>query len=237
MNTPSTTCPNCGNALEEVKFCPACGQSANIQRLSMHQILHDLVHVLTHADKGLLFLTKELALRPGITAKAYMDGKRKQFFNPFSYLMLTIAVSAFLTNYFHLIEGSEDNSNPVSVMITKNINLVFLIAVPITAVFTKLLFHKSPYNYAEHLSMQAFMGGFRVFFFILIFTPLVIFFREQYYTVLSFYMAIWVAFLSWANIQFFGGNKIWVILRTILALILTQFVLTMLIFMTIKMLR
>ena len=81
------------------------------------------------------------------------------------------------------------------------------------------------------------MGGFRVFFFILIFTPLVIFFREQYYTVPSFYMAIWVAFLSWANIQFFGGNKIWVILRTVLALILTQFVLTMLIFMTIKMLR
>ena len=93
----------------------------------MHHILHDLVHVFTHADKGFLFLTKELALRPGITAKAYLEGKRKQYFNPFSYLMLTIAVSAFLTNYFHLLEIEGQPNNPVSAMISKNINIVFFI--------------------------------------------------------------------------------------------------------------
>ena len=235
--TRSVTCPNCGNALEEVKFCPECGQSADTHRLGMHHIMHDLVHVFTHADKGFIYLTKELALRPGITAKAYMSGKRKQYFNPFSYLMLTIAVSAFLTNYFHLLEFEGQPSNPVSAMISKNINIVFLIAVPITALLNKLLFFKSGYNFAEHLALQAFMGGFRVFFFILIFTPLVIFFREHYFSVLSVYLAIWTAFVAWANIQFFGGNKIWVIVRTLLALMLTQVIITMLIFMVIKGMR
>jgi hypothetical protein len=233
-----SNCPNCGNELpDSVRFCPACGQSAHTQRLDMHHILHDLVHVFTHADKGFLYLTKELALRPGITAKAYMHGKRKQYFNPFSYLVLTVAVSAFLTNYIHLLEMDAHNSNPVSAMISKNINLVFLIAVPITAVINKLLFYKSGYNLAEHLALQAFMGGFRVFFFILIFTPLVIFYRAHYFSVLSIYMAAWAAFLCWTNIQFFGGNKLWVIIRTFLGLVLTQIVITLLIFAAITMMR
>ncbi len=233
-----SNCLNCGNELpDSVRFCPACGQSAHTHRLDMHHILHDLLHVFTHADKGFLFLTKELALRPGITAKAYMHGKRKQYFNPFSYLVLTIAVSAFLTNYFHLLEMDTHNSNPVSAMISKNINLVFLIAVPITALINKLLFYKSGYNLAEHLALQAFMGGFRVFFFILIFTPLVLFYREHYFSVLTIYMAAWAAFLAWSNIQFFGGNKLWVIVRTILALMMTQVVITLLIFVAIKMMR
>lgn len=234
----ASNCPNCGNQLSQaVQFCPECGQSAHTKRLDMHHILHDLVHVFTHADKGFLYLTKELALRPGITAKAYMQGKRKQYFNPFSYLVLTVAVSAFLTNYFHLLEVDTQNSNPVSAMISKNINLVFLIAVPITALINKLLFYKSGYNLAEHLALQAFMGGFRVFFFILIFTPLVIFYREHYFGVLSIYMVAWAAFLAWSNIQFFGGNKLWVIVRTILGLIMTQFVITLLIIIAIRMAR
>ncbi len=236
--TPSTACPNCGNHLTKTdQFCPGCGQSSNTHRLDMHHILHDLVHVFTHADKGFLFLTKELALRPGLTVKAYLAGRRKQYFNPFSYLMLTIAVSAFLTNYFHLLEIDVQHSNPVSTMISKNINLIFLIGVPVTALFTLLMFYKSGYNFAEYLALQAFMGGFRVFFFILIFTPLVIFFREYYFTALSVYLVAWVAFLSWTNIQFFGGNKLWVTLRTVLVILLTQVVITSLIFMVIRMIR
>lgn len=205
--------------------------------MDMHQIFHDLVHVFTHADKGFLFLTKELALRPGLTVKAYVEGRRKRYFNPFSYLMLTIAVSAFLTSYFHLLETDVQHSNPVSAMITKHINLIFLVGVPITALFTKLLFFKSRYNFAEHLTLQAFMGGFRVFFFILIFTPLVLLFRQHYFTVLSAYMMAWGAFLCWANIQFFGGNKLWVIVRTVLSMMLTQFTVTFFIILMVRMLR
>lgn len=238
MSTPSTNCPNCDNPLPEaVRFCPECGQTAHLHRLDMHHILHELVHVLTHADKGFLYLTKELALRPGTTAKAYVQGSRKRYFNPFSYLMLTIAVSAFLTNYFHLLDADAQHNNPVSAMVSKNINLIFLIGVPITALFTKLLFGKSGYNFAEHLTLQAFMGGFRVFFFILIFTPLVIFFRQYYFTALSVYLAAWAAFLSWTNIQFFGGNKLWVIVRTLLTLMLTQVVITSLIFTYLRFMR
>lgn len=219
-------CKNCSRPLPaDVDFCPACGQSAHTHRLNMHHILHDLIHVFIHADKGVIYLTKELARQPGLVVKNYVMGKRKQYFNPFSYLVLTIAISAFLTNYFHLMEADMANTNPRSAMVSKHINLIFLASVPILAFFTWLLFRRAKYNYAEHLTLHAFLGGFRVVFFILIFTPMVIFFREHYYAGLSIYFALWLGFASWANIQFFGGRKWLVVLKTVLTYALTQFVL------------
>ena len=116
--------------------------------------------------------------------------------------------------------------NPGTAMITKHITWVFLGTVPILAFFTWLLFRRHRYNYAEHLILHAFLSGFRVFFFILIFTPLVIFFRQYYFSVLGVYLALWVAFIAWANTQFFGGKKWPVIGRTILAVVLTQVAMT-----------
>lgn len=231
MHPSSLDCKNCGRSLPaEVDFCPACGQSTHIHRLSMHDILHDLIHVFIHADKGVIYLTKELAQRPGLVVKDYVAGKRKQYFNPFSYLVLTVAISTFLTHYFHLMEIETVSPNRGSEMVSKHINLVFLTSVPILAGFTRLLFYRNHYNYAEHLTLHAFLGGFRVIFFMLIFTPLIVFFREQYYAGLSVYLSLWIGFASWANIQFFGGRKWLVVLKTILAYMFTQFLLGTIIF-------
>ena len=235
MDQPTPTCKNCESLLPEgVKFCPECGQQSQVHRLDMHHILHELIHVFTHADKGIFFLTKELVLRPGIVAKEYVAGKRKKYFNPFSYLVLTVAVSAFLTNYFHLLDIDLQRTTPANALVTKNINLIFLVAVPITSFFSWLLFRRSGYNYAENLTQHAFMGGFRVFFFILLYTPLVVFFRQYYFSVLSIYLMAWIAFLAWANIQFYGGNKFLSVLKTVLSVVLTQVVVTTLIFIAIR---
>lgn len=231
MHSSSIECKNCGRPLPtEASFCPACGQSADTHRLSMHHILHDLVHVFVHADKGVIYLTKELALRPGLVAKEYIEGKRKQYFNPFSYLMLTIAISAFLTHYFHLMDTNGPKQTPGDEMVNKHINLIFLASVPMLASFTWLFFYRARYNFAEHLTLNAFLGGFRVVFFILIYTPAVILFRDQYFVVVSVYLFLWVMFVSWANIQFFGGRKWLVVLKTMLAFMLTQVLLTAVIY-------
>jgi hypothetical protein len=61
-----TNCLNCGSGLGAgYKFCATCGQKANTHRLSFHEIGHDALHYVTHADKGIFHLIKELARRPG----------------------------------------------------------------------------------------------------------------------------------------------------------------------------
>ncbi|MEO6759972.1 MAG: DUF3667 domain-containing protein, partial [Saprospiraceae bacterium] len=215
---------------------PSCGQTAHPHRLDMGHILHEMVHVFTHADKGIFYLTKAMFRRPGLVAKDYVEGRRQQYFNPFSYLVLTVAVAAFLSNYFHLMDTSApgEHIRPGEALVAKNINLVFLIAAPIGAFFNWLLFWRSRYNYAENLTLQAFLGGFRVVFFLFIFTPLVLLFREKYYLMLTIYLGMWSVFLTWANLQFYGGRWWLVALKTVVSLLLTQVVITMLIYIILR---
>lgn len=147
-------CKNCAAPLRpQDQFCPACGQTAHTHRLDLRHILHEFVHAVIHADKGILYLTKEMIRRPGFVAKDYVEGRRKRYFNPFSYLVITVAVAAFLSNYFHLMESNTQHPNPVSAMVSKNINLVFLVSVPICSFFNWQLFRRSGYDKsapAEH---------------------------------------------------------------------------------------
>ncbi|WP_428658016.1 DUF3667 domain-containing protein [Runella sp.] len=226
----SAICKNCKNSLEaKDDFCPKCGQSAHTHRIDMHHIWHDVVHAFVHADKGVIHLTKELALQPGIVVKEYVEGKRKKYYNPFSYLVLTVAISAFLTHYFHLMEYNPQKVNPVTELTSKYFNLILFVAAPVSALYSWLLFRRRGYNFAENLVLQAFLGGFRVVFFILIFTPLVILFRSYYYYMLSIYFSAWSVFSAWAGIQFFGGPKWLTILKTFLVLFFTQMTISVII--------
>ena len=53
MNAAATQCRNCKAPLSGARrFCAACGQRVIEGRLTMRHIGHDIVYVLTHADKA-----------------------------------------------------------------------------------------------------------------------------------------------------------------------------------------
>lgn len=224
-------CKNCAHLLHpEDNYCPKCGQSAKTKRLQIKQVRKDVFKKFLHADSGILHLTKALAVRPGLAIGEYIAGKRKEYYEPLKYLTFTVGISVLLTAYFDLMLTNSVNSNPVSVFVAKHINLVFLISVPIAAAFSYLLFLRKGFNYAEHLTLHAFLGGFRTVFFLLIFTPLVVFYRQHYSTILAVYFSMWIAYVAWANIQLMGGPKWLTILKTIAIMLLTQAVISMVIF-------
>src|SRR5689334_23434282 len=89
-----TICKNCSTEFEG-KFCPNCSQKANTHRFTIGHFAHDAFHAVTHTDKGVLFLIKELFRRPGEVALEYNAGKRKKYFNPITYLLLVSALQIF----------------------------------------------------------------------------------------------------------------------------------------------
>jgi hypothetical protein len=95
MTETSSPCKNCGSTLTG-KFCQNCGQKADIHRITFKHLLHEFFHALTHADKGFLFLVKEMTTRPGYVVQEYLDGKRKKYFNPLSFLVIAAAIWAIL---------------------------------------------------------------------------------------------------------------------------------------------
>ena len=155
-------------------------------------------------------------------AREYFEGKRKQYYDPLKYLTLSVGISVLATEYFDLMSVQQPGSNPVSVFVARHMNVIFMFSVPVAAWISWLFFRKKNYNYAEHLALHAFVGGFRTIFYLLIFTPFVALFREQYYAILLLYFVAWTAYFVWANHQFFEEPLWLVVLKTIGLVLLLQ---------------
>ena len=228
---PEASCKNCGTPLRpEDKFCAQCGQSARTKRLKIRQIRKDAIKRWLHVDSGILYLTAALARRPGVVAREYFAGRRKTYYEPLKYLTLTVGISALLTAYFDLMSAGGDRQNPVSDFVAEHINIIFFLSVPLAAAFSRLLFFKKGFNYAEHLTLHAFLGGFRTVFFLLVFTPLIVFFREHYSKVLLLYFSLWTAYVAWANVQLMGTPYWLTVLKSILIIVFTQIAISFMIF-------
>jgi hypothetical protein len=141
---------------------------------------HELSHAITHADKGFLLLVKELLRRPGIVIREYLEGKRKKYFNPFSFIVIMSALSAFITYTSGYLtqagEGRRGTSNIyykeamyLSVTHGKLIGLVLI--VPLYALISWLFFWKPRYNYAEHFVLQSYSVGMYYIISCLVFVP------------------------------------------------------------------
>ncbi|MBK8609293.1 MAG: DUF3667 domain-containing protein [Chitinophagaceae bacterium] len=64
-------------------------------RYSVKHILHELLHVFTHADKGIFSFAWQLLTRPGHIAQDLVAGKRKKYFNLFQYLIIIVGLATW----------------------------------------------------------------------------------------------------------------------------------------------
>ena len=225
MNVTLKKCLNCG-ADVEMNFCPRCGQTIHIHRYTVKHILHDFFHSFTHVDSGILFLIKELTIRPGTVAREYIEGKRKKYFSPMQYLLLGIAIVTFLSvnlqlgtgligNYEVKGESLQNFTEQFLPFFYKSYNIFQFLTIPLTAFYSWLFFRKSGFNYSENMILNTFLIGQRHLLY-LIFIPFLYYFPENSRDIITVHMIIWSFYFIYAYIQFFRPKKrIWSALKTI----------------------
>lgn len=204
-------CLNC-NTENDSKFCKECGQSMSTHRLSVGHIAEEIFHYFTHADKGLYFIIKELFIRPGVVIEEYIEGKRKKYFNPFTFLLLCSSISAYLywkLDYFgNTTIKQEANQTPTEInhlliqtsrLMEKYGKIITILMIPLLAGIGKLFYYKSNKNYAEHLTIQAFVLAQTSIINIVLMLVSYYIFPEHY---LFFNMLFQVAFLLYLSIVF-----------------------------------
>jgi hypothetical protein len=226
-------CRNCRSTLAPAQaYCGSCGQRASRSRLTMHDIGHDLVHAVTHADHSIFSLVKELALHPGRVARDYVDGKRKRYFGPFAFLFISVGVASFAiliagVRWFEPIDDTAAAS-----FLQRHINFIILMQAPILAGLCRLFFHSSGLNYAENLVLAAYTSGFRCVLLALVGTPLMYFSGAERanQAVLVGYYLVWVAYFAWSAVPFFRGRVWWTACKAGVAAILTQIIAVYVIF-------
>jgi hypothetical protein len=143
-------CKNCGNPVTE-KFCAHCGQAVTAKRITLGALVHDIVHLFTHLDKGFGFTLKQLFTRPGRMQREYIEGNRASHQKPFSMFFICATVAALirywinlaLVNYYeagNMIEGDFFHEYWV---------LLQIVLMPLYTLISWLFFIRSGYNYAE----------------------------------------------------------------------------------------
>ena len=234
MTETSTTCKNCGSPLTG-KFCQNCGQSAHIHKITVKHLLHEFFHALTHADKGFLFLMKELAVRPGLVALEYLDGKRKKYFNPLSFLVIASAIWALVvlkSGYFESMGSSQTRgtyqipqeiawyfSESMRIIIQHGKIITLIITAPLLALLSWMFFRKYKNTFAENLVLNAFLVGQIHLAMVIIFIPAFLLLGHAKINN-NIYQVAFMIYLMVAYQQFFRNHVILTILKTILIVVL-----------------
>lgn len=156
-------CINCGHE-HEYKFCPNCGEKATVPRISFVTMLGEGIATLINMDKGFLFNVKNLLLQPNKMVNDYLKGKRKGIFNPISFLVIAITIY-LIVDALVVIEIDVRSANSevyrMGVEAGRFIKLYFkyfwILSIFWLSLSTKLFFGQ--YNYAEHLTINAFVIG------------------------------------------------------------------------------
>lgn len=156
---PLTNCSNCGTFLTG-KHCHECGQKANVHRVTLHDLFHEVWHVLTHTDKGIFRLIIDLALRPVSVYEGYFNGQRKKYFSPVLFFLVTAGILAFLSTYVFDYEDKVTHMNNeygrVMFHLTKYRALILL---PFEALLLWAVFRRW-FNLAEVTVFMLFCLGF-----------------------------------------------------------------------------
>jgi len=155
-------CKGCGGTLDSgMHFCPSCGETAHPHRLDLKHILHEFIHAFLHADKGIFLLVKQLAQDPGLTALSYVNGSRKKYFNPVSFLLITGGLAFFL-RYKLAVEvpaGSKKMTFFIAEFMHRYSTPIIVLTVPVLSLYSWLFFKSTGKNYAENMVMNLYMMG------------------------------------------------------------------------------
>lgn len=151
-------CNNCQKSFEGV-YCSHCGQKGTVGRLTMHEVFHELVHSLTHAEKGIVRLGREILFSPSQLYSNYFAGKRKSYFSPVTFFLLTIGLLILVGNKLLDWDSYQTGrSNAVEKMLFQFQKTRYLLFIPLISLLSWLLFYRR-YNLAECFTFWFFCIG------------------------------------------------------------------------------
>ncbi|RYD72957.1 MAG: DUF3667 domain-containing protein [Sphingobacteriales bacterium] len=149
-------CKNCGVHFKG-NYCYNCSQKAGTGRLKLGNVLHELWHNFTHTDRSALTLITALFANPGRVIQEYIEGKRKKFFNPYTFFLVSGAILIFLTGrVFKYEDELYDYRNEFGQALSQYYNIILLCSMPVIALILKAVFLNKKYNYAEWISFLIF---------------------------------------------------------------------------------
>ena len=168
------TCKNCNNKFEG-KFCNNCGQKYNVQRINWKYLRNSIADDFFQINHGFLYTAKILLVRPGQSLKDFFLGKRKRFYKPFAFLLISTTIFLLSTKLLgtktiidDFVSGNREAlSERQSILadfrildfLANNQTFVFIFIVPLFSIASFITFRKYKFNLSEHLILNLYITG------------------------------------------------------------------------------
>lgn len=194
-------CQNCGAEGDQV-YCPQCGQTLHVKRISLRHLVHEVAHTFWHLEKGFLYTLMELGRHPGLMQRSYLSGIRLRYQKPFPLFAISGTVCA-LGLYLIYLNAPDQTDQYFYKHYFFFVNAAIL---PAYALSTFLLFRSPRFNYAEALVMNVYMLGFTSVF-ILPINLLSYFLPNNIISLIE--VLFLVSYNVWTYLNFFRDKKAW----------------------------
>ncbi|MCX2575380.1 DUF3667 domain-containing protein [Pedobacter sandarakinus] len=199
------TCKNCTTVFEG-KFCNQCGQKASVSELTLHDVLHESWHAITHTDHGILKLVKDLFLRPKSVYLNYFAGQRKTYFSPVTFFLIMAAILLFLgVKIFDYEDYTTKEFNEFGRYALIETKFKTLLMLPFEILVTWVLFRRR-YNLAKNIVFWLYLNGF-LFTIQILLTPLYFAFISHKNTIDTFARLVQYLVLLTHLILVFANRK------------------------------
>ncbi|MCO5725871.1 DUF3667 domain-containing protein [Robiginitalea marina] len=157
------TCKNCEGTLRtDFLYCPGCGAKAQVKRIDFSSLFTDIYERFFNLENSFFRTFKALTFKPEAVIDGYMEGLRRRFMNPISYLGVSLALSGliyFIMKVYALERIDLDMMGTGATAATRKVfdtileynSFFFLLYIPVIALAAILSFNQRGYNLPEHL--------------------------------------------------------------------------------------
>ncbi len=177
INIPFKKCLNCHSEINKTSnYCPNCGAHLLKNRLSTKEVFKELFDVILIWNKDFFKTFFHLFVSPTKVISFYIKGGRNRYLNPLLYLLfcffLYLLIASLLNKELFFMRGmksgvagwnSVDETGLLNVDSINSLNryskILYFLILPILAFLSSVFFRSSKLNYAEHISINAYLIG------------------------------------------------------------------------------
>lgn len=191
-------CKNCGKSLRtDYHYCPACGAKFIRNRITFRNLWYDITERHFNLDNTFLRTFFHLFSKPEVIIGSYIDGIRKKYLDPISYIGIALTLSGlfvlllqkfFLDKLdFGILEILGTNSHLLKKITSATLEIssfIYVLYIPILAFAGWLLLNQRKYYFSEYLVVGVYtLAHFSIFSFPISLVLLTLF--PKYYLAIS----------------------------------------------------
>lgn len=172
-------CKTCNTSITDThKYCSNCGAKIVLDRISIKGAWREFIGPFFSWDNNFWKTFFNLFTKPKEVLEAYINGARKKYFQPFSYLVVYATIALIINKIFPSTEVVDfangiksglgdsnskapketlENINLIYQLYTNYYNLIIISSIPAYSLLTYLTFKKRDHNYSEHLVFNAYI--------------------------------------------------------------------------------